>query len=212
MKKLIVIGAGDFARESVWIAERMNRQLPQWEILGFVDDRLAGEIVDGYPVLGPIDRLMECSEDVWVTCAVGTGRIRREIWARIAGNTYLHPASLIDPAVIVGKNCEIGEGSIICAGTVLAIASKLGFSSIINLNCTIGHDSILEECCTVHPGTNIAGRVHIGACTDVGTGAAIIQGKKIAAGSVLGAGAVVVKDIEEAGTYAGVPARKLHSR
>lgn len=206
MKKLIVIGAGDFARETIWVAERMNQQAPVWEILGFVDDRLAGQMVDGYPVLGNVEYLKGYAEDIWVTCAVGTGRVRKAIWTRIAENARIHPATLIDPSVIVGKNCEIGDGSIICAGTVLAIASKLGFSSIVNLNCTIGHDTVLEECCTVHPGSNISGRVSIGACTDIGTGSRIIQGKSIASGSILGAGAVVVRDIEEAGTYVGVPA------
>lgn len=209
MKKLIIVGAGDFARECIWLAERMNQQVLQWDILGFADDRLAGKTVDGYPVLGTVGWLSEYPEEIWVTCAVGTGQIRKKIWERIAGNEKLHPATLIDPAVIVGKNCKIGAGSVICAGTVLAIASKLGFNSIVNFNCTIGHDAVLEEFCTVHPGTNISGKVHVGACTDIGTGTCIIQGKKIVAGSILGAGAVVVKDIEEVGTYIGVPAKKI---
>lgn len=97
------------------------------------------------------------------------------------------------------------DPAIICAGTVLAIASKPGFNSIINLNCIIGHDTVLEEFCTVHAGTNISGKVYVGVCTDIGTDTRIIQGKKIVSGSILGAGTVVVKDIIKPGTYVGVP-------
>lgn len=210
MKKLIIIGAGDFARETAWIAERMNQQVLQWDIMGFVDDALAGKTVDGYPVLGTIDWLKEYPEDIWTTCAIGTGRIREEIWNGLTECKQIHPTTLIDPSAIIGKNCKIGEGSIICAGTVLAIASKIKFNSIINLNCTIGHDAVLEEYCTVHPGTNISGKVYVGAHTDIGTGTRIIQGLTICTGCVIGAGSVVVRNINEPGTYVGVPVKRVH--
>ena len=210
MKKLVIIGAGDFARETAWIAERMNGQSPQWDIMGFVDDALAGKRVDGYPVLGTIEWLKEYPEDIWVTCAIGTGYVRKRIWSSLAECGNIHPATLIDPSVIIGKNSEIGEGSIICAGTILAIAAKPGFNSIINLSCTIGHDTVLEECCTVHPGTNISGKVHVGSCTDIGTGTKVIQGLTICAGCMIGAGSVVVRNIMEPGTYVGVPVKRIH--
>lgn len=116
---------------------------------------------------------------------------------------------MIDPSVIVGKNAVIGEGSILCAGTVLAIAAKIGLHCIVNFNCTLGHDTILQDFCTVHPGCNISGKVTVGECSDIGTGTKIIQGKRIAPYSIIGAGAVVVKNIEECGTYVGNPARKI---
>lgn len=208
MKDLVIISAGDFGRETAWVAERMNRIRPEWNILGFVDDRKDG-MVDGYPVLGTVTWLKEQNKELYVVCAIGTGTVRERIWNGLKDSPYIHLATLIDPAAIVGKECKIGEGVIICSGTVLTVNSDIGKCCIVNLNCTIGHDAVLQEFCTVHPGANISGRVQIGRCTDIGTGSKIIQGMKVAPGSRLGAGTVVVRDIEEPGTYVGIPARKI---
>lgn len=209
MRDLVIIGAGDFARETAWIAERMNEQSRQWNLLGFVDDTLAGESVDGYPVLGDVEWLLRSDRKLSAVCAIGTGAVREKIWNRLEQNPGIRPATLVDPAVTVGKDAQISPGCIVCAGTVLAIASRLGPHCIVNLNCTIGHDAVLEPFVTVHPGSNISGRVYLGARTQVGTGTKIIQGHTVAPNVTLGAGAVVVRDILEPGTYVGVPVKKI---
>ena len=211
MKKLIIIGAGDFGREVSWVVERINAAAPTWELLGFVDDTpdKQGAVVDGYPVLGPASALDAITEETWVVCSIGTGRTRRRVMEEVLRNPSLKAATLIDPSAIVGRNARVGAGCVVCAGTVLAISSQLADHVIVNLNCTIGHDTALEPYCTVHPGSNLSGKVHVGACTDIGTGTKVIQGKIICPGCVLGAGAVVVKDITEPGTYVGVPARRI---
>ena len=209
MRNLIIIGAGDFGREAMWVAERMNKESPAWNILGFVDDGKVGEMVDGYPVLGNVDWLCAYKHEVCVTCAVANGKVKESIWKRLDGCAHIQSASLIDPVAIIGKNCVIGDGCIICAGTVLTVNVSLGKSCIINLNCTIGHDSVLMDYCTVHPGSNISGKVTVGKRVLMGTGTRITQGLQIAQDTMLGAGAVIVKDITESGTYVGVPARKI---
>lgn len=210
MKKLIIIGAGDFGREVSWVAERVNAVTPVWDLLGFVDDtpEKQGAVVDGYPVLGPVSFLDGVTDETWVVCSIGTGKTRCGVMEKVLANTSLKPATLIDPSVIVGRNAAVGEGCVVCAGTVLAISSRLEPHVIVNLNCTIGHDTVLEPFCTVHPGSNLSGKVHVGACTDIGTGTKIIQGKTVCPGCILGAGAVVARDITEPGTYVGVPAQK----
>lgn len=212
MKRLVIIGAGDFGREVSWVAERINAQTPVWELLGFVDDSAAvqGENIDGYPVLGTVSWLEEVTEEMYVVCSIGTGHIRKQVMERVLKNPHLHPAALIDPAAIVGRNVLVEPGCVVCAGTVLAISSLLKAHTIVNLNCTIGHDTVLEPYCTVHPGSNLSGKVHVGTCTDIGTGTKIIQGLTVFPGCTLGAGSVVVRDLSEPGTYVGVPARKVH--
>lgn len=211
MKKLVIVGAGDFGREVSWVAERINAQTPVWELLGFVDDGnvMRGKSVDGYPVLGPVSYLETIEEPTYVVCSIGTGYIRKKVMEQVLKNPYLQPATLIDPAVVIGRNVQIEPGCVICAGTVLAISCRISENSIVNLNCTIGHDTVLEPYCTVHPGSNLSGRVHVGDCTDIGTGTKIIQGLSVCPGCIIGAGSVVVKNITEPGTYVGVPARRI---
>ena len=212
MKRLIIIGAGDFGREVSWVVERINALAPTWELLGFVDDaaKEQGTVVDGYPLLGQVSMLEKIAEETWVVCSIGTGRTRRRVMERVLKNPNLHAATLVDPAVIVGRNARIGEGCVVCAGTVLAISTRLEAHTIVNLNCTIGHDTVLEPFCTVHPGSNLSGKVRVGTCTDIGTGTKIIQGLTVCPMCTLGAGAVVVRDITEPGTYVGVPVKKVN--
>lgn len=212
MKRLVIIGAGDFGREVSWVAERINAQTPVWELLGFVDDSAAvqGKNIDGYPVLGPVSWLEAMEEEMYVVCSIGTGRIRKQVMERVLQNPHLHLATLVDPSVIVGRNTQVEPGCVVCAGTVLAISSRLEAHTIVNLNCTIGHDTVLEPYCTVHPGSNLSGKVHVGTCTDIGTGTKIIQGLTVCPGCTLGAGSVVVRELTEPVTYAGVPVKKLH--
>ena len=209
MKDLVIIGAGDFGRETIWVAERMNKVELTWNILGFVDDGKIGETIDNYPVLGGVNWLCNRNTDTYVTCAIANGSVKQNIWDQLSGNPKIYAAMLIDPSAIIGKRCAVGEGSIICAGTVLTIATRLGKNCIVNLNCTVGHDAILGDFCTIHPGSNISGKVVVGERCILGTGTKIIQGLHIAADTTLGAGAVVIKDIEESGTYVGVPAKKV---
>lgn len=65
-----------------------------------------------------------------------------------------------------------------------------------------------EYVVTLYPSVNISGNCTIGECVELGTGMQIIQGKSIVGDSIVGAGAVVVRNIVEAGTYVGVPARR----
>lgn len=142
-------------------------------------------------------------------CAVGSAKIRKEIIKKIYTYKNVHFATLIDPSVICSKYMQIGEGSIICAGTILTVNVTIGKHVIMNLDCTVGHDVVLNNFITVYPGVNISGNVIIGECCELGTGTKIIQGKNICDDCILGAGAVVVKDIKEAGTYVGVPVKKV---
>ncbi len=213
-KKLIIIGAGDFGREVSWVVERINEVTPTWNLLGFVDNapEKQGMQLDGYPVLGPITMLNGMTEEIWVVCSIGTGTVRAKVMGEVLQNTHLKAATLIDPSVIIGRDCQVEEGSVICTGTILAISTKIGAHTIINLNCTIGHDTVLKAFCTVNPGSNVSGKVVVGTCTDIGTGSKVIQGTSICPNCTLGAGAVVVRNITEPGTYVGVPVKRIDKK
>lgn len=209
VKDLYIIGAGGFGREVAWLVERINEVNPTWNLKGFIDDNesLWGNVEGDYPVLGGCEYLKSLG-DVYAVCAVGSAKVRKIIIGRIKESNVKF-ATLIDPSVLVSKRVEIGEGSIICAGTIITVDIRIGNHVIINLDCTIGHDVDIEDFVTIYPSVNLSGNVLIGQCTELGTGTQIIQGKTITANSIVGAGAVVVKNIEEPGTYVGSPAKKI---
>lgn len=210
MKKLFIIGAGGFGRETAWLTERINKVSPVWEIKGFLDDNdiLHGTMQDGYPVLGGCSCLKDLKEEVYAVVSIGSTRVKKAVVDKLAGYGHVHFATLIDPSVIFSRRVEIGEGCIICAGTILTTDIRIGKHVIINLDCTVGHDAMIGDYATICPSVNISGNVTLGEAAEVGTGVQIIQGKSIGDGAVLGAGAVVVKDLAGSGTYIGIPARK----
>ena len=211
MDKLFIVGAGGFGREIVWLVERINAISQTWEIKGLLDDNesLHGTLQDGYPVLGGCSYLRDLKEDVYAVVAIGSARVKKAVAERLAGYGHVHFATLIDPSVICSGRIEIGEGSMICAGTILTTDIRIGKHVILNLDCTVGHDAVIGDYTTVYPSVNISGNVTVGEESELGTGAQVIQGKRIGTRTVIGAGAVVVRDIESDCTAVGCPAKAV---
>lgn len=209
MKDLYIIGAGGFGREVAWIVERINSIKPTWNLKGFIDDNetLWGSIEGEYHVLGGCEYL-SALEDVYAVCAVGSSNVRKKIIEKLkAANVKF--ATLIDPSVLRSNSVKIGEGAIVCAGTIITVDVNIGDHVIVNLDCTIGHDAVIDNFVTIYPSVNVSGNVLIGECSELGTGTQIIQGKKVISNTIIGAGAIVVKDCIESGTYVGSPAKKI---
>lgn len=209
MKDLYIIGAGGFGREVAWCVERINDVTPTWNLKGFIDDneKLWGTQEDEYFILGGCEYLKE-QKDAYTVCAVGNANVRKQIIERLS-NSGIQFATIIDPSVILSKRISIGEGTIICAGTIATVDIKIGKHVIINLDCTLGHDDVIEDYVTIYPSVNVSGNVLIGECSEIGTGTQIIQCKKLTQRIIVGAGSVVVKDIKESGTYVGSPTKKI---
>lgn len=209
MKDLYIIGAGGFGREVAWLVERINATNNTWEIKGFLDDneKIWDSIIDDYPVLGGISYLANC-EDAYVVCAVGNAKIRKKIIEKLSG-LDIRFATLIDPSVIMSRRVKIGEGTIICAGTIITVDVTIGNHVIINLDCTLGHDDIISDYVTMYPSVNVSGCCNIGECVELGTGMQIIQGLSVVKGTIVGASGCVVKNIDYAGTYVGMPTKKI---
>ena len=211
MKDLYIVGAGGFGREVAWLVERVNDVNKEWNLKGFIDDNEAvhNTIEGGYQVIGGCDYLMNLQEEVWAYCAVGNAAVREKIINKFANCQHIKWATLVDPSVISSNRVAIGEGTIICAGTIITVDIEIGKHVIINLDCTIGHDDIIEDFVTIYPSVNVSGNVHVERNVELGTGAQIIQGKKIGRNTIVGAGSVVVKDLPEKCTAVGSPAKPI---
>lgn len=209
MKDLYIIGAGGFGREVAWIVERINSIKPTWNLKGFIDDNetLWGSTEGEYHVFGGCEYL-SALKDVYAVCAVGSSNVRKKIIEKLK-DTSVKFATLVDPSVLYSNSVKIGEGAIVCAGTIITVDVNIGDHVIVNLDCTIGHDAVIDDFVTIYPSVNVSGNVFIGECSELGTGTQIIQGKKVISNTIIGAGAIVVKDCLESGTYVGSPAKKI---
>lgn len=107
------------------------------------------------------------------------------------------------------QRATICKGSIVQEGAILTTNVKIGQHVFVNLNVTIGHDCTIGDFTTISPAANISGNVKIGKRCYIGTNASIKEGITICDDVTIGMGSVVLNDIEESGTYAGIPAKKI---
>ena len=209
MKDLIIIGASGFGREVAWLVERINEERQKWNILGFLDDdeMLQGTSINGYKVIGNSDSVKNYSGAYYV-CAIGCSKVREKVISKIKKmNPSIKFATLIDPTAQLSNLVTMGEGVIICANSIVTVNINIGNFVVINLSCTVGHDTVIKDFVTMYPSANISGKTEIGNFAELGTGMQIIQGKKIGDHAFIGAGSVVVSDIPDNCTAVGSPAK-----
>ena len=201
MKKIIIIGASGHGKVVADIA-RLN----EYKKISFLDDNEEIKECEGYPVLGKTEEFVQYNCDFIV--AIGNANVRKTIQEKLeaAGK---HIATLIHPDAVMGDKVSLGQGSVVMAGTIINSPSKIGKGCIINTSASVDHDCCLCDYVHVSVGAHLAGTVYIGEQSWIGIGACISNNLSVCDRCLIGAGAVVVRSINESGTYIGVPAEKV---
>lgn len=199
MKKLIIIGASGHGKVISDIAK-----LNGYTDIVFLDDNPEIKSCGDYPVAGKTALIKTLEGDVVV--GIGNALIRKRILEAIPKSRVV---SLIHPNAVIGSHVEIGRGTVVMAGAVINYGSTIGKGCIINTCASVDHDCVIGDYVHVAVGSHLCGTVSVGENTWVGAGSTVSNNVSICADCVIGAGAAVVKDISEAGTYVGVPARQM---
>jgi sugar O-acyltransferase (sialic acid O-acetyltransferase NeuD family) len=143
--------------------------------------------------------------------AHGDNRRKLEIVSCLAAagaafESALHPAAVISPLAQVAAGCIVNAGAVILPNV------RLEPHVIIHSMTSIDHDCQIGEGANIAPGVAMAGRVSVGRGAWIYTGAAVTPKRRIGAFAVVGAGAVVIRDVADGETVAGNPARTLRRR
>jgi len=209
-KKLVIYPAAGHGREILWLLRDLVQAGEKLDPVGFLDDspKMRGQILCGLPVLGGLDWLSGRTSRMELVIATGFPRLKKEFADR-ARKMNARFATLIHPRLQRSEYVEIGEGSIICAGSIITTQARLGRFVLVNIACTISHDVEVGDYSSLAPGTHLTGRVKIGRGVDIGAGVNIIPGVRVGDWSVIGAGAAVVKDLPARVVAVGAPARPV---
>ena len=214
LKDIAIFGAGAVGREILILLRQINAIHLEWNILGFFDDHQPiGTKIHDCNVIGGMDSLNKWSEELHLLIAIGDCQPKMETVLKITNKNIKYP-TIIHPSVQISdyQNIEIGEGSIICSGSILTCDIKIKCHVFINLGVTIGHDAVLEDYCSIMPGCHFSGFIKLESGVYLGTGSCLIRGVKVATKSVIGAGAVLIENVEETSTMVGVPARPVNKK
>jgi sugar O-acyltransferase (sialic acid O-acetyltransferase NeuD family) len=210
LKKLVVVGAGGFGKEVMKVVEQINEINNVWEILGFVDDDSEkwGTEINGYKIIGGTEFINEAyfPDELDVVLGFGEPLIKEIVSKKL--ERYNFP-TIVYPTVKLSKTIKVGKGCIISEGVILTVDIELGDFVVLNINSTVGHDSIINNFVTVSPGVNISGGVSIGDGSYIGTGANIRDEINIGENSIVGMGSLVVKNIPSNVIAMGVPAKEI---
>lgn len=205
---LLILGCGGHGRVVADTAVEAG-----YEKIAFLDDnppREEGRL--SFPVLGPLSMLPGLAGE-WpcAIAALGDGARRLALFEHLRQSRFSTP-TLTHPSAIISRGATIGEGVFVGVGAIINAGARIAGAVIINTGARIDHDCDIGTATHIAPGATLSGAVTVGAGSWVGTGVSIRQNVRIGAGVTIGVGAAVVSDLLEAGTYAGVPARRLPSR
>jgi len=212
-RPIVIIGAGGFAREVRWLLSELAGG-PDYEFIGYAvsDCGRLGPHDSRDEVLGDFDWLAS-HRDRFSALAFGIGnpgakdRIAQQLDGLVPGVEW---PSLVHASVRIDRpSARLGRGVVVCAGVLATVNVALGDFAMVNLGCTLGHESIIGRCGVLNPTVNISGGVTVGERVLIGTGAQVLQYVTIGDDATIGAGAVVTRAVPDGATVVGIPAKPV---
>ncbi len=209
MKDIVIIGAGGFGKEAAQLIKEINKDKKTWNLLGFIDETTEkhGSQINDTTVLGGFDWFdNKPVNKIWAVCALGNPR-DKYILLKKASAYKINYATLIHPDAKLSKYSELGFGCIICCNSFISVNTRIGNHVCINPGCGIGHDTVIEDYTSLYWNVTLSGNVYIHEGCEIGSKAIVIQKKTVGKWSIIGAGAVIVRDMPENCTAVGVPGK-----
>jgi sugar O-acyltransferase (sialic acid O-acetyltransferase NeuD family) len=213
IERIAIVGASGHGVVALDAALREAR----YEVAGWLESyKPAGQMVAGWPILGRPDQVVEVRRAHHfdrIFLGVSDNWTRHLLWEQIhAAAPELQLASVIHPQSVIAPGCSIGAGTLVLAGAIINCGCRVGENCIVNTKASLDHDSEMKPYSSLLPGVTTGGGVVIGGYSCVCLGASLSHRVNIGEHTVVGAGAVVLKDLPPYTLAYGVPARVVRPR
>lgn len=207
---MLIVGANGFAKEVLEVLHQLN----QLDNLVFYDDlnnNLHRKLFNKFEILKNIDEAATYfkSVDNRFTIGIGNPILRKKLADKFTevGGIF---TSTISPLAIIGSyDIEIGIGSNILQGAIFSSSVKSGKGCIFYYNSIITHECIIGDYVEISPSANLLGRSFVGSFSKIGSNSTILPDVKIGENVIVGAGAVVTKNVPDNTMVVGVPAKVI---
>lgn len=208
--KSIIIGAGKYGEVYLSYLQEAGA-----DVVGFLDDdpKVAELSFGGLPVLGPTSILPTLKDRFGIEaiyCPLGNNRLRVKFLeqARCLGYQtpcYIHPSVKISPDVSIAN-----QGVYILGNTYIMPHVVIDQDVMISVGANIIHHTTLRQGVFVSNGVNLGASLIADEFAYIGMGSTIMTGvTKLGRDCLIGAGAVVIKDVPDGAVMAGVPAKVI---
>lgn len=207
---MLIIGAKGFAKEVLEVTHQ-NNELKDLVFYDDVNEDIGEKLYNIFPILKSMDMAKHYFETVSNKFTIGIGNpiLRKKLYDKFIAIGGEYTTTISTSTIIGNYNNSIELGCNIMQNVVITNDVTIKKGTIINQISSIGHDVIIGEFCEICPNVSISGNCFIDDLTFIGTGAIILPGIKIGKNVIIGAGAVVTKDIEDNSVAVGSPAKVI---
>ena len=142
-------------------------------------------------------------------CPIGNNVVRQKVLNYVSYLGYATP-NFIHSSVVIHDTVKLGKGVYILPGSIVMPYTEIRDYSMISMGVNLAHHSILDKGCFLSTGVNFGASIYAKENAYVGIGATIMTGiKTLGKNCLVGAGSVVIKDVEDNAVVAGVPAKVI---
>ncbi|KQC29347.1 NeuD/PglB/VioB family sugar acetyltransferase [Flagellimonas eckloniae] len=209
LKKAVILGSGYYGEVFLTYLSEQG-----YETIGFYDDDTSkiGKTIHGVQILGTFEDLMKVVQtdpSLHIFCSIGHNETRVKYLEKLH-NAGAKIPNLIHESVILNDSVKIGRGISLMPGVIVMPHSIIEDYVIISIGSKVAHHTKLKKGCFLSMGVAIGANITMEDRSFVGVGASVMTGvKSIGEDALVGAGAVVIRDVEKNHIVAGVPAKTI---
>ena len=202
MKKLVIFGAGDIAR----LAHHYFTHDSPHEVAAFVVDRAfrQGDEFQGLPLIDAEDateRFPPGDYDMFVAMSYAKmNAVRAEKYASMKAAGY-RLVSYVSSRCSYLSQTPPGDNCFILEDNTIQPFVTIGNNVTLWSGNHIGHDATIEDHCFITSHVVVSGHVRIGTRTFIGVNATLRNSITIAPETLIGAGAIIMKDTKAKEVY-----------
>lgn len=200
---MIVAGAGGHALEVFDVLLTLGYSADQ---ICFYEDYSDTLKLNNCRVLKNTDELKKQFETSRNFClGVGNPILRLKMYDLMIKSGGLHNP-IVSPSAVI-SNYSINKGADVMPQCFISSQTILGKGSLINTRANLHHGVVIDKFTELAPSVVLLGKVKVGCKCSIGANATVLPRVIIKDEVVVGAGAVVIGDIESKRLVKGVPAK-----